>query len=724
MEAPLDHPAEEIKRLRRCINDLVGVLALSAVWTGSEPSQIVSSLIDALLGMLSLDLIYVRLNGRAGETPLEIVRGAPSLKMTRQPQAIGEMLEQWFGSDLERWPPVIRNQIGDGGDISIVPLMLGLQGEVGLIAAGSQRADFPRQTERLLLSVAANQAVIGLQEARLLSEQKRVANELDKRVAQRTMQLAAANEKLKKEESELKRSEARKAAILDSALDCIITIDHEGRINEFNLAAERTFGYKRDEVVGKPLTDAIIPPSLREKHRRGLARYLETGEVVVLGRRLETTAVRADGSEFPVELTITRIPVDGPPSFTGCLRDITERKQSQEELRRSEAFLAEAQHLSSTGSFSWCVATGEITWSRQLYCIFEFDQDIPVTLDLVLTRVHPEDISALHDLVRWGRGTGGDYEFEYRLQLPDQSVKYLHVAAHGSRDEEGRLVNVVGAVQDVTERQLAEQELNEVRSELARAVRAMSLGVATASIAHEVNQPLAGIVTNASTCLRMLAADPPNIDGARETARRTIRDANRASDVVTRLRALFAKKEAPAELVDLNEAAREVIALSLTELQRARIILQAKFADDLPPVTGDRVQLQQVILNLVRNACDAMRDIDDRPRQLVIGTDLDEGDRVRLTVRDAGVGFDPRSVNRLFEAFYSTKRDGMGIGLSVSRSIIESHHGRLCAAPNDGPGATFSFSIPLYPQGSPGMHTLGDIPSLAATNGRGTLRSS
>jgi PAS domain S-box-containing protein len=646
----------------------------------------------------------VRLNGQAGEAPLEIVQGAPSLKMTRQPQAIGEMLERWFGGDLERWPPVIRNQIGDGGDISIVPLMLGLQGELGLITAGSQRADFPRQTERLLLSVAANQAVIGLQEARLLSEQKRVANELEKRVAQRTMQLAAANEKLKKEESELKRSEARKAAILDSALDCIITIDHEGRINEFNPAAERTFGYKRDEVVGKPLGDAIIPPSLREKYRRGLARYLETGEVAVLGRRLETTAVRADGSEFPVELAITRIPVDDPPSFTCCLRDITERKQSEEELRRSEAFLAEAQHLSSTGSFSWRAATEEITWSRQLYCIFEFDQDIPVTLDLVLTRVHPEDKSALHDMIRRARGTGDDYEFEYRLQLPDQSVKYLHVVAHGSRDQEGRLVSFVGAVQDVTERQLAEQELNEVRSELARAVRATSLGVTTASIAHEVNQPLAGIVTNAGTCLRMLAADPPNIDGARETARRTIRDANRASEVVTRLRALFVKKEAPTEVVDLNEAAREVIALSLTELQSARVILQLEFADDLPPVTGDRVQLQQVILNLVRNASDAMRDVDDRPRQLVIGTELDEGDRVRLTVRDAGVGFDPRSVNRLFEAFYSTKRDGMGIGLSVSRSIIESHHGRLWATPNDGPGAAFSFSIPLRPHGDSDTH--------------------
>ena len=163
----------------------------------------------------------------------------------------------------------------------------------------------------------------------------------------------------------LKRSEARKTAILDSALDCIVTIDHEGCITEFNPAAERTFGYRRDEVLGRQLADVIIPPSLREKHRRGLARYLDTCEARMIGRRVEMTAVRADGSEFPCELAISRIPLDGPPSFTGYLRDITERKQSEEELRRSEAFLAEAQHLSSTGSFSWSVATDEITWSEQ-----------------------------------------------------------------------------------------------------------------------------------------------------------------------------------------------------------------------------------------------------------------------------------------------------------------------------------------------------------------------
>ena len=302
------------------------------------------------------------------------------------------------------------------------------------------------------------------------------------------------------------------------------------------------------------------------------------------------------------------------------------------------------------------------------------------------------------------RRDGSDFEYEHRLQMPDRSVKYLHVVAHATRDQDGRL-EYIGAVQDVTERRLSEEALGKVRSELAHVARVTSLGALTASIAHEVNQPLSGIITNASTCLRMLAADPPNVDGARETARRTIRDGNRASDVITRLRALFSKKNATTESVDLNEATREVIALSLSELQRSRVILRPELADDLPPVTGDRVQLQQVILNLLLNASDAMSGVDDRPRQLVIRTERDEGDRVRLTVQDAGVGFEPQSVDRLFEAFYTTKSGGMGIGLSVSRSIIESHHGRLWAAPNDGPGATFSFSIPRRPEGVTGAHS-------------------
>lgn len=411
------------------------------------------------------------------------------------------------------------------------------------------------------------------------------------------------------------------------------------------------------------------------------------------------------------------------------LRELTDGLEAQvqvrtEELRRSEAFLAEAQRLSSTGSFCWRVATDEITWSEQLYRIYELEIGLPVTLELIRTRVHPEDVSLIEKMkmVDQARGGGNAFEWEYRLMMPDHSIKYMHAIAHATRDQYGQL-EYIAAVQDVTARRLSDEALNTIRSELAHVARVTSLGVLTASIAHEVNQPLSGIVTNANTCLRMLAADPPNVDGARETARRTIRDGNRASDVITRLRALFGKKDATAESVDLNEAAREVIALSLGELQKSRVILRSELADDLPPVTGDRVQLQQVILNLLQNASDAMSGVDDRPRHLVIRTERDEGDGVRLSVQDTGMGFEPQCMDRLFEAFYSTKNKGMGIGLSVSHSIIERHHGRLWAAPNDGPGATFSFSIPPGSEDVIVAHGPSAIRTPAATDAPHGVRS-
>jgi signal transduction histidine kinase len=445
MEARPELASGEVKHLQRCINDLISLLALPAVWSGGDPSQVLHTLLDALMRMLRLDLVSVRLTDPVGEAaPVEIVRLAELRGPMPSAREICDALPQCLENGSRKWPPLLRNLMGEG-DVSIVPLPLGLQGELGVIVVAAQRADFPQQTEALLLSVAANQASIGLQEARLLSHQKRVASELDQRVVQRTAELAAANEELKKELAERKRVEER---------------------------------------------------------------------------------------------------------------------------------------------------------------------------------------------------------------------------------------------------------LDKARLELARVARITSLGVLTASIAHEVNQPLSGIITNASTCLRMLAADPPNVEGARETARRTIRDGNRASDVITRLRALYGKKDPTIESVDLNEATREVLALSLSELQKNRVIPQPELAHDLPPVAGDRIQLQQVILNLLRNASDAMSTVDDRPRELLIRTEPDDNDRVRLSVRDVGIGLETQAADKLFEAFYTTKNGGMGIGLSVSRSIIERHHGRLWAMPNNGPGVTFSFSIP------------------------------
>jgi signal transduction histidine kinase len=397
---------------------------------------------------------------------------------------------------------------------------------------------------------------------------------------------------------------------------------------------------------------------------------------------------REPGSPGAAELELTA-------QFTHIASIAIERAQSDAALKQSQAFLAEAQRLSSTGSFFWRVATDEITWSEEVYRIFELEPAVPLTLDLIRSRFHPEDLHIYHDAVGRARTLGADFEHDHRLLLPDQSVKYLHVVGHASRNEAGEL-EYFGAIQDVTRRRVAENALDKLRSEISRVARITSLGALTASIAHEVNQPLSGIVTNASTCLRMLAAEPPNLERARETARRAIRDGQRASDVIARLRALFSNEAATRELVDLNEATREVIALSYRELQRCRVILREELAADLPPVRGDRVQLQQVIMNLLLNALEAMNSVDDHPRRLTISTRPDEGERVRLSVQDSGVGLRSGDGEPFFAAFHTTKKGGLGIGLFVSRSIIESHCGRLWARANDGPGATFSFSIPRY----------------------------
>ena len=380
-----------------------------------------------------------------------------------------------------------------------------------------------------------------------------------------------------------------------------------------------------------------------------------------------------------------------------------DRARSEAALKRSEAFLAQAQKLSLTGSFGWTVDEDPHFWSDETYRIFGYDPGTPITVRLALQRVHPQDLEFVRQVIAQTQ-EGGDIDVEYRLMMPDRTIKHVHVVAQAARDQHGR-IEYFGAIQDVTQQRRSEEALGKLQSELAHVARVTSLGALTASIAHEVNQPLSGIVTNASTSLRMLAADPPNVAGARETARRSIRDANRAADVITRLRALFAKKAPTVEPTDLNAATREVIALWRSELQRSRATLRAELADDLPRVTGDRVQLQQVIINLLRNASEAMSGVDDRPRVIVITTGLHGDDGVVLSVQDAGIGFDPSGVDKLFEAFYTTKHEGMGIGLSVSRSIIESHGGRLWAVPNDGPGVTFSFSIPRF------------VESAVATNG-------
>jgi PAS domain S-box-containing protein len=688
MDVQDEQAGGEIKRLQRCINDLVSLLALPAIWSGGDISQVLDTLLNTLMRMLRLDLVSVRLNLPVVEAPIEIVRVSQSLGPMPSAHEICEALNDSLGDSSRRWPPLLRNVMGDR-DVSMVPLPLGLRGELGMIVAAAQRSDFPQQTEALLLSVATSQAYIGLQEARLLSQQKRIADELDQRVAQRTAELAAANAELQLQ-----------VGLLQSLPVSAWTLKPDGTPDFVNRVWLEYSGQSLDFVRSRPdAWMAAVHPEDRETASRSFWEGVRSGQ----GFAMETRSRRARDGTYRWHLNQAVVLRDAEGTvlkFVGTTTDIDDQKRAEEKLRRSEAFLAEGQRLGQVGSYSWRPATDEITWSAELYRIYELEIGMPVTLELIRSRVHPEDVTLIEKMkmVDQTREGGRDFEWRYRLLMPDHSIKYMHAVAHATRDQDGQS-EYMASVQDVTARSLAEEARDKAQSELANVARVMSLGALTASIAHEVNQPLSGIITNASTCLRMLAADPPQLEGARETARRTIRDGNRMSEVIARLRALFSKKEPTTESVNLNDAVLEVIALSIVELQKNRVMLRPELADDLPLVTGDRVQLQQVILNLLRNGSDAMSTVEDRPRQLVIRTERDDGDRVRLTVQDAGIGFDPQAADRLFDPFYTTKGDGMGIGLSVSRSIIERHHGRLWATLNDGPGAAFSFSIPRTPEG-------------------------
>jgi C4-dicarboxylate-specific signal transduction histidine kinase len=320
-------------------------------------------------------------------------------------------------------------------------------------------------------------------------------------------------------------------------------------------------------------------------------------------------------------------------------------------------------------------------------------------LDLILHRTHPEDSALVRQVIDRVSRERKDFDFEHRLLMPNESTKYLRVVGRLCKNQSGNF-EFLGAVTDVTERKRAEEalrqketSLREAQTELAHVSRVTTMGQLAASIAHEVNQPLAGIVTNANAGLRWLAGELPNINEAREAIRRIIRDGNRAGDVIARMRALFEKACSTREQLDINEAIEEVVILTQTEARRNRVTLREELAADLPRVMGDRVQLQQVIMNLTLNAIEAMSTVQDRARELLIKTQRGKDNEVWVAVQDSGIGFDPQNAQRMFDPFHTTKSGGLGMGLSISRSIVESHGGRLWAVSNDGPGATFQFTL-------------------------------
>jgi PAS domain S-box-containing protein len=918
----------EIKDFQSCMNDLIGLLALPAEWRGREPGEILSTLADSLMGMLTLDFFYVRVKVQVDAEPLEVLRARPS----HRADEIARSLDDWLKEEQIVPPSQTRRRIGKQ-EISISPMRVGVESDLGFLVAGSLRSGFPEQIERVILAVAANQATAVMQQAMFLSDQKRVASELDRRVAEKTRGLAETNEELqlqvallqhlpvsawtlkpdgtpdfvnrvwlefsgqsldfvrshpeawmtavhpddretasrafwsgvrsgqgfafetrslraqdgiyrwhlqqsvvlrdaggkvlkfvgtttdiddqKRAEEALRASEGNLRRVIDTIPGLVSTLGPDGEARLINRQILEYFGKTFEELKNWRLSDAIHPddlPRIIALHAQSIKRGVSFGS--------EYRLRRVDGAyrwfQFRAE------PVrDAAGSVSGwyvLATDIHDRKRAEEALQASECNFASVINTIPTLAWSarpdgycdflsqgWLDFTGLTSeqaqgwgWSDSIhpedrdklvqYWRSAIASGMPVDTEARLRRFdgvyrwtliranpwrddsgsivkwygtstdiddrkraeealranerklgliintmpilawsaradggvdffnqrwldytgltqseahgwgwanafHPDDLGRVSDHWRSHILSGEPGEIEARLRRFDGSYRWFLLRANPLRDKSGAVVKWYGTNTDIDDRKRAEEELTRARAELAHVARITSIGVLTASIAHEVNQPLSGIVINAGTCLRMLDSDPPNIEGARETARRTIRDGNRASEVVTRLRALFKRKEVSTEWVDLNEAAQEVIALSLSELQSRRINVRRQFAENLPAVKGDRIQLQQVIQNLLRNASDSMRDIDDRPRELRIKTEGD-GKNVQLTVQDTGIGIASEATDRLFDPFYTTKEDGTGIGLSVSRSIVEAHRGRLWVATNDGPGSSFIFSIP------------------------------
>jgi signal transduction histidine kinase len=371
------------------------------------------------------------------------------------------------------------------------------------------------------------------------------------------------------------------------------------------------------------------------------------------------------------------------------------QRTTTESLRRSESYLAEAQRLTHTGSWVWRVAGGDASHlSEEWYRIYSFDPEegMPAWEER-LQRVHPEDRAKWQETISRAIAEKLDYEMEFRILLPDGTAKYVHTVGHPVVNASGELTEFVGSATDITERRRAEEALRQAQADLAHVSRVTTMGELTASLAHEVKQPITAASTNATTCLRWLAGDTPNIEEARAAAKRIVEDGKRAAEIISRIRRLFKKGPPELEAVDVNEVIREMTVMLRSEAMRYSISVRTELAPDLPQVMGDRVQLPQVLMNLMINGIEAMKEVDGT-RELAIKSQQGDNDQVLVSVSDTGIGLPQQQAEQIFNAFFTTKPHGTGMGLRISRSILESHGGRLWAANNSSRGASFYLTLP------------------------------
>ncbi|SPE59969.1 putative Histidine kinase [Verrucomicrobia bacterium] len=493
----------------------------------------------------------------------------------------------------------------------------------------------------------------------------------------------------------LRESEARFRNYFELGLIGMAITSPAKGILEVNGELCRILGYEREELLQKTWAEMTHPDDLAAD----VAQFDRVLAGEIDGYTLDKQWIRKDGQVLDSIMSAKCLRrADGTVDFfVGLVLDITARKRAEQKLQRSEAHLAEAQRIGHVGSWIWNVATGQCLWSEENFCIFGLNAEtFKPTKEKTLRLIHPEDLPFVEQTLERAVLDRSNFEVDARIVRPDGAIKYLHVSGRPIALQQGEL-EFIGTVVDVTERRQAEEALRKLQAELAHVTRVTAMGELAASIAHEINQPLGAIVNNCNVCRRLLRK-PRVQKQIREVLTDIVQDITRASAIITRIRLLTKPSVRERNSLQLKQVVTDVLAVAQGELATRRITVQTDLAADLPHINGDRVQLQQVLFNLVINASDAMQTASVERRLLTITCrphELDGRPAILLTVRDLGHGFKSPDTEPLFDAFYTTKAHGMGMGLRISRSIVEAHGGRLWANPNDGAGATFSCSFPV-----------------------------